>query len=106
MIKSLKTFLKNSVSVKPFQSRDGAGDASYGTEQILKCYVVSKITTVVNAQGKEVISNIQTYLDGEDSFVAGITDNDLFILNDKSYSVKTISDFYDRGVLSLRVVYI
>jgi hypothetical protein len=109
MIKSLKGWLENSILVRKYASIDGAGDATYATTDVtVSCYLVSKVVTVINAAGKEVTSNIQVYLDGDKLFTRNITDNDLFLFtgSTKTYGVKTISDFYSNGVLSLRVVYL
>ena len=106
MIKSLKDWLENTVDMQKCLSTSGVGDAVYDKAVQLSCYITSKITTVVNAQGREQVSNIQLYLDGELDVVAALTDRDRFVLNNKVYGVKAFGDFYENGTLSLRVVYV
>jgi len=48
-----------------------------------RCYKASKVTMVRNAQGEEVVSNIQLYFDG----LFPTSANDLIQLDGKSYNI-------------------
>jgi|TARA_R110002020_G_scaffold363307_1_gene575604 hypothetical protein len=58
----LSPLMKQSVSIAPFQSYDGYGDASYGASVDYEAAVVGDIKRVVTQDGQEVPSRQTIYL--------------------------------------------
>ena len=54
--------MKQSVSLAPFQSYDGYGSASYGSDVAYECAVIGEIKRVVTVTGQEVPSRQTVYL--------------------------------------------
>ena len=81
----------------------GTGEASYGDPVDTKCYRNGKIEIITDAKGREVVSNLQVYLDGSTI----IKEQDKIVF-DKEHDIKALSPFYDgnTGIVSLWVVYL
>ena len=54
--------MKQSVSLAPFQSYDGYGNPSYGSDVAYECAVIGEIKRVVTKDGQEVPSRQTVYL--------------------------------------------
>ena len=54
--------MRQSVSIKTFQSYDAYGEASYGSAVSYECAVVGKSEKVLGADGQEVLSRQTIYL--------------------------------------------
>jgi hypothetical protein len=102
MLKSLKSWLTLSATIKPFVSRSGTGAKTFGVSANVSCYAEGKVQVVTNAEGKEVVSNMQLYVDG-DTVVA---ERDNIIFNSKESEVQAIGYFYRNGVVDIKVVYL
>jgi hypothetical protein len=95
-----------SVTYKKFVSRDGVGKVTYASDNvILPCYIEGKTMLVKVDNAKEIISTERLYIDGKNSNVAGITENDLFIVNGRNRPILSLQPFYDEdGSLDFLVV--
>ena len=66
------------------------------------CYPEADIKTIVNAEGEEVVSTTQLYIDGSTSIK--ITDEIIF--EGEHRPIQRINSFYRNGVVDIRVVYL
>lgn len=79
---SIKKRLNQDITVYPFISRDGAGDATYAEEPtVLRGFMYGYTRVVRNLEGVEVISKKTLYL------TQMITVNDLIMVGDKKYPI-------------------
>lgn len=102
MLTCLKRDLRFTVRIKPFVKRSGTGAKEYGTEYSAKCHIESGMEVITDLVGAEVVSSIRLYLDG----TVPVTEFDTVTLDNKAYDVKNISRVYDKGKLSLVVLYL
>jgi hypothetical protein len=102
-----KPWMNNSITYKEKLSDDGMSIiyASDGIE--LDCYIVGQTILITNNKGKEVVSNEQVYLDGEDTNVQAINHEGIIEIKSKKRIIQKIEPFYDEdGNMDLVVVYL
>lgn len=102
MYKSLKSWLKVPIQIKPFVKRDGTGTASYADTIETYGYIEGGVKLISDSKGAEVISTSQIFLEGS----TRLSELDLIIIDGVEHSIKTISTFYDRGKPDIKVVYL
>lgn len=101
MYNSVKSFAKTLVQLKPYVSKDGAGDVTYGLPVDKRCAVSGKIQVVRDLQGVEHVSNLQMIFDGE------IQPDAMIVFNGHEYFIKAVGPFYDETAqCTLTVVYL
>lgn len=104
MNRSSKKKLNIPVSYSKWVSTDGQGDSTYETSATLNCYREDDIKVIVDRFGKEDISSIQLYFDGEDTTVQAMTVNDVFEIDDLERPIKNFKRFFTtQGNLDLVV---
>lgn len=88
-------------------SRDGVGKDTYETPSDVLCYKAGNTELVRNVNNEEVVSMEQLYIDGDHDVAAGITEDDMFHVNDRDRPVRALGPFYDEtGALDYLVVYL
>ena len=103
MYNSMKDWLHTPITILPYVSVDGVGDITYGVPINAVCFIQGKMQIVVDKFGKEVVSDLQVYLDGSTS----IKVQDAVTLLGITHDIKALSPFYDdKGIVSLWVVYL
>ena len=110
-VEYFKPWMHDSITYKGVVSNDGAQIifASDGVE-ITECYIVGDITLITDNKGKEVVSNQQIYLDGINSDVVTIIDDNgsgIIVINDRNRKIQKINAMKDEdGNYDLVVVYL
>lgn len=99
---SIKPWINVPVQYKPFIKRNGAGTKQFDTIVSTKCYPVGDVKLITTADGSEVTSTTQLYMHGEESIK--VTDNVIF--NGEERPILRINDFYRKGIVDIRVVYL
>ena len=102
MFKSLKSWINLDATVKPYLRRDGTGDKVFDKTVGIKCYAEGKVQIIKNGEGKEVVSNKQLYVDGNNP----IKELDAVIFEGRETDVQAIGYFYRNGVVDIKVVYL
>lgn len=102
LYKNLRGLLNIPYSVYPFDKLTATGAKIYGEPTDSLCYAEGKVTVVKNKQGKEVVSNTRLYVDG-DTIIKAL---DKVVFDNNESEVQAVSAFYERGKISLRVVYL
>jgi hypothetical protein len=80
---ALLTLLNQHVTIEPVASLDGYGQQGFGTGVVVDCLIVQKNNVVRDAQGVEVVSSTQLWLDG----TVSVTAQDRLTLPDGSHPV-------------------
>lgn len=89
------------IQVIPFIKVDGAGDKIFGDVVDTVCYAEGAIRVVTNLEGREVVSNLTLYLNGEET----LTKYDEFIFDKETYQIKALNAVRDKtGIVKLWVV--
>lgn len=102
-----KPWMNNSITYKEKLSDDGMS-VTYASEgELLDCYIVGRTLLITNNKGKEVVSNQQIYLDGEDVIVQAINHKGIIEIASVKRIIQQIEPFYDEdGNMDLVVVYL
>jgi hypothetical protein len=106
---SLKAYLNLPVSWEKFLTKDGAGDKTYNTPVILKCYPGGGGNRMVRTSTGEIkVSKEILYFVGADSNVALISVEDrMSDLQGRVFLILAVKPFYDpKGKLDLVEVYL
>lgn len=102
MYASLKDWINVPYVLKPFTRYSGAGTKQFGPDVASLCYPVGDVKLVTNAEGSEVTSTTQLYVDGTESIK--VTDNVVFAGEERP--ILRITEYYRNGVVDLKVVYL
>lgn len=106
MFRSLKKWLKTPLVIVPFVRYDGTGSAIYDEDSKIdtKCYAQGSVKMIRDADGNEVVSDLQLYINGS----VDISLRDLLIFDEEEYDVKAVAPFYDgsTGKVDIKVVYL
>ena len=90
------------MAYKPYISRSGTGAKTYGTTISVLCYAAGDVTVVKDKDGKEIVSTKQLFVDGS----CTIKELDSVTFEGRENEVRSISYFYRRGAVDLKVVYL
>lgn len=101
MLSSLKPWINLDAQIRPFIKRTGTGTKLFEDSIDIKCYAVSKIVTVTDNTGAEVISSTHLYVDGDVS----ISVQDRVIFEGLERDVLNVCTYYRNGKPDIRVVY-
>lgn len=102
MYTSLKSWINLDMQIKPFIKRTGTGTKVFGDTVDVKCYAASKIVTVTDSTGVEVISSTQLYVNGD----TPVDIRDRVIFEARERDILNISTFYRDGKADIKVVYL
>ena len=96
-------FFQQEVTIKPWTGQNVYAEATYGPGVDYPARVQQKVKMIRNAQGQEVISTVQVYLDG----TAPVTVKDLIILPDDTQPlIQAVTSSPDEtGVIHHKVVW-
>ena len=102
-----KPWMNNSITYKEKLSDDGM-TVTYASDGVeLDCYIVGQTLLITNDKGKEVVSNQQIYLDGEDPDVVAINHTGIMVIGGRNKGIFKIEPFYDEdGNMDLVVIYL
>lgn len=103
MYNSLKKWANIPIQVHPYISTLPSLDKEYDTAIDALCYPVGKLNTVVDREGKEVISSNTLYVDA-DKYT--IYEEDLITYMGRDHEIKSLRDFFRNGKRDIWVVYI
>jgi subtilase family serine protease len=78
MLPGTKTWLRQTITHYPFVNYNSEGQPTFGTPFSVKCRVEKRNQNIISIDGNEVISTLQVYIDGSETF----TVNDKIILSD------------------------
>lgn len=102
MYTSLKAWINVPYTFLPFVKYNGAGTKIYNDPVKSLCYPVGDIKTVIDVNGVDVVSTATLYVDGTES----IKDTDTVIFEGRERAILKISNFYRKGKVDIRVVYL
>lgn len=102
MYNSLKKWASVPFVIKPCVDINQYAEKIFGAEHDALCYPVPKVETLINREGREVISSITLYVDVRYS----ITDADNIIYSGIEYDIKKLGEFFNGPVRDIWVVYI
>lgn len=106
MLSALKSFLTVPVVIKPFIGMSSTGNYQFGDDIPTMCLpeVVQTVVTTKHYRqdvfGKEDVSNITLYIDGE----IPITPDDNIVFEGSTSYIKGLNCEYDKGKRSIWVV--
>lgn len=104
MLSGTRTWLRSTVAISPYSGMDGFGQSTFSAAVDHKCLIVQKNVKTFAADGAEVVSSTQIYLDGS----ASISVNDKIVLPDSSspriLNVGISNDIRD-GSAYMKVIY-
>ena len=102
MFKSLKAWINLPFVFRPCIGRSGTGTKQFAANESGLCYAEGSVKVVKDAQGKEVVSTKQLYVDGNSS----IKELDNVVFEGRESEIKSIGYFYRNGGVDLKVVYL
>jgi len=102
MFKSLKTWMNLPFVFRPYIGRSGNGTKQFADNESGLCYAEGSVKVVKDAQGKEVVSTKQLYVDGNSS----IKELDNVVFEGRESEIKAIGYFYRNGLVDMKVVYL
>jgi hypothetical protein len=102
MFKSLKPWMNLPFVFRPCIGRSGTGTKQFAANESGLCYAEGSVKVVKDAQGKEVVSTKQLYVDGNSS----IKELDNVVFEGRESEIKAIGYFYRNGLVDMKVVYL
>lgn len=87
---------------RPYIGRSGTGTKQYAANESGLCYAEGSVKIVKDAQGKEVVSTMQLYVDGN----SPIKELDNVVFEGRESEIKAIGYFYRNGRVDMKVVYL
>ena len=87
---------------RPYIGRSGTGTKQFAANESGLCYAEGSVKVVKDAQGKEVVSTMQLYVDGNSS----IKELDNVVFEGRESEIKAIGYFYRNGRVDMKVVYL
>lgn len=101
MYNSLKSEVVVPYTLHSFVSKDGTGKKTFNDSSRM-CYPAGDTKVITNKAGQEQVSTAQLYLDG----TYNINDMDEVTFEDKRRPVLNVKTYYEKGIPSLKVVYL
>lgn len=93
MDKQFLRYLNQQVTWKPYVSRNGAGEVTYGTATTLACYQSGERKLITDSNGQEVISEYALYFNG--AAAASVQPKDQLVLPDgRKPPILALKPFY------------
>ena len=102
MYASLKAWMDVPYTILPFVKYNGTGGKIHGNPVESLCYPTGDVRKILDVNGSEVTSTATLYVAGN----TDIKDTDTIVFEGRERSILRITNYYRRGIVDIKVVYL